>query len=455
MFPPSAMKQYRRQQQRLRRKRRKMGATARRHKLRLSPVRQAQGGLTRSSTQRSSHSSVDKTAPMARSDAREVQAARSHMFAIKRRIVDRLLQREKGLMNGNIRQDGRLLRKAYCKIDADVSGSVDYDELEMELGPGGLNIGLRPQEFHELCIALDKDGSGDISVNEFLSELMAADKPEQELFIDRGRRIAIEHLQSRVNDFPTTECELIPAVETPHRAVTAKHQRRSRQQSHGTGSQPHSFQHPLETQRPYTSNSEYGNSHRSWTGRSTSTSRLHTTCRLQGEPARILRQRGTGKDFSASPKFAENLQTWVRVGVGQDGTIKESALFLPEQQRRNHISASALPASPLKLPSEDTKPDWARAHRLVPLDVKLRRREEGANRMHQRAKTAELYARQRDLSRVRTKTLQQLHYFQNATKSQLLMNRRRGIGIGKAGMRSPTAMRQKMGQLATMNISLA
>ena len=118
---------------------------------------------------------------------RERKEAYSKLFAMKRRVVDRLLQRKAGNGFGNVRQDTRVLLQAYREIDADGSGGVSYDEFERALGPDNLDIGLTPKEVHELCIACDIDGNGDITFQEFLETLINADKPNSKIMLDRAR----------------------------------------------------------------------------------------------------------------------------------------------------------------------------------------------------------------------------------------------------------------------------
>jgi Ca2+-binding EF-hand superfamily protein len=101
--------------------------------------------------------------------------ARARLFGMKRRIVDRLLQKKASETGNKERQDTRLLILAYRDMDENGDGSIDYEEFHKALGPEGMNCGLAPPEISDLFTALDMDGSGDVSMQEFLDELMIAD----------------------------------------------------------------------------------------------------------------------------------------------------------------------------------------------------------------------------------------------------------------------------------------
>ena len=269
MFPPAlnkstiGVRQYKRYSKRRRRKK-KLGATASKHALRMSPIRQSSSTPELKSSSRSilsSTSQSDTPQPTGPSGHRTRAEARARLFSMKRRIVGRLLQKQAGLMGGaQQRNDCRLLIMAYKEMDEDGSGSIDYDEFVAAVGTDGLDVGLAPDEIDDLFVALDVDGSGDVSVSEFLSELMVADKPPAELMIDRGRRMTLDAMERKVhanqervkmqqikeetNNLQVQEEQGYPQK----RAGTARSGRRTKRE----------WEHPLQTQRPSTSNSEYG-----------------------------------------------------------------------------------------------------------------------------------------------------------------------------------------------------
>ncbi len=125
--------------------------------------------------------------------------AQQNLFGLKRRVVDRLLQKKAGNGLGKKRQDTRVLLQAYKEIDANKDGGVSYDEFENAVGPNHLDIGLSKEEVHQLCIACDIDGNGDITFEEFLQTLIFADKPETQLMLDRARKRESKFLQDTVN----------------------------------------------------------------------------------------------------------------------------------------------------------------------------------------------------------------------------------------------------------------
>ena len=181
----------------------KLGATSSKHALRISPIRQSSSTPELKSSSRSilsSTSQSDAPQPTGPSGHRTRAEARARLFSMKRRIVGRLLQKQAGLMGGaQQRNDCRLLIMAYKEMDEDGSGSIDYDEFVAAVGTDGLDVGLAPDEIDDLFVALDVDGSGDVSVSEFLSELMVADKPPAELMIDRGRRMTLDAMERKVH----------------------------------------------------------------------------------------------------------------------------------------------------------------------------------------------------------------------------------------------------------------
>ncbi len=130
---------------------------------------------------------------------RERMQAQQNLFGLKRRVVDRLLQKKAGNGLGKKRQDTRVLLQAYKEIDANKDGGVSYDEFEHAVGPNHLDIGLSKEEVHQLCIACDIDGNGDITFEEFLQTLIFADKPETQLMLDRARKRESKFLQDTVN----------------------------------------------------------------------------------------------------------------------------------------------------------------------------------------------------------------------------------------------------------------
>eukprot|EP00942_MAST-04A_sp_MAST-4A-sp1_P013141 g13141.t1 len=130
---------------------------------------------------------------------RERMQAQQNLFGLKRRVVDRLLQKKAGNGLGKKRQDTRVLLQAYKEIDADKDGGVSYDEFERAVGPNHLDIGLTDEEVHQLCIACDIDGNGDITFDEFLQTLIFADKPETQLMLDRARKRESKFLKDTVN----------------------------------------------------------------------------------------------------------------------------------------------------------------------------------------------------------------------------------------------------------------
>ena len=65
--------------------------------------------------------------------------------------------------------------------------------------PKHLDIGLSDDEVHQLCIACDIDGNGDITFEEFLQTLIFADKPETQLMLDRARKRESKFLQDTVS----------------------------------------------------------------------------------------------------------------------------------------------------------------------------------------------------------------------------------------------------------------
>ena len=166
MFPPpfhrstSSVRQYKRYTKRRSKKRsRRLGATAQKHALRMSPIRQ-ENPVTIVNPGKSSARSLltpSVSASNLPSNHHRTRAeARARLFSMKRRIVDRLLQKKAGLMGGTgIRQDARLLILAYKEMDADGSGSIDYNEFVDAIGPEGLNVGLAPNEIDDLFLALD------------------------------------------------------------------------------------------------------------------------------------------------------------------------------------------------------------------------------------------------------------------------------------------------------------
>ena len=261
---------------RSRRLKRKQGLTARRHALRVSPIKRphesskslsmindknTNGGHN---TERSRSHSKDKNTNDGHNAerSRNYSEARAKLFSMKRRIVDRLLQKKASETGNRERQDGRLLILAYKDIDVDGSGSVDFSEFSHSLSE--LNVGLNSTELGELFTALDTDGSGDLSLQEFLESLMVADKPPSELMIDRGRRLTMDTLERKINTFeesrkaksPHSTSSLIertPRILNYHSAAPSL-VRRQRQKILASAR----WQHPLDTQRPSTTSSEYG-----------------------------------------------------------------------------------------------------------------------------------------------------------------------------------------------------
>ena len=73
------------------------------------------------------------------------------MFAMKRRIVDRLLQKRPA-KRAIASARARLLIQAYKDIDEDGSGSISKEEFVQALGKDGLDIGLKPHEMDHLFI---------------------------------------------------------------------------------------------------------------------------------------------------------------------------------------------------------------------------------------------------------------------------------------------------------------
>eukprot|EP00945_MAST-04E_sp_MAST-4E-sp1_P001548 g1548.t1 len=131
---------------------------------------------------------------------RERVEAAQKLFSLKRRVVDRLLQRKAGNGFGKVRQDTRMLLQAYKEIDMDGDGGVSYDEFETAVGPDNLDIGLSSKEVHELCIACDIDGNGDITFQEFLQTLMGADKPNARVMLDRARARETKFLKESMKE---------------------------------------------------------------------------------------------------------------------------------------------------------------------------------------------------------------------------------------------------------------
>ena len=114
MFPPPlnrstiGVRQYKRHvKRRTKRLRQRLGATAKNHALRVSPVRHSR---TTKPIHKSSARSMTPALPTTSPPQHRTRAeARARMFAMKRRIVDRLLQKKASETPGNmpIRQDVR------------------------------------------------------------------------------------------------------------------------------------------------------------------------------------------------------------------------------------------------------------------------------------------------------------------------------------------------------------
>ena len=297
---------------------------------------------------------------------------------------------------------------AYRDMDSDGSGSIDYNEFQQAIGPDGLNAGLTPSEIDDLFIALDTDGSGDVSVQEFLHELMIADKPPEELMIDRGRRmtlnwmernitIAVDKQQAVVEQAVVEQAAMgkmdkmgkmgKQVMITEERQESEEEEKEKEKEEHGVSPHWHcssmtnldmAWEHPLQTKRPSTSNSEYGSGSRRSTWRSSSErslpsvspvhrhgSQLKTPMTTEKktveaklskskekkkldmnmEDARVkLKQRPFGgKCYKSSPKFYENKETWKKIGYGSEGGVQtQTHLYHPESSRRSPLRVAPL-----------------------------------------------------------------------------------------------------------------
>ena len=287
---------------------------------------------------------------------------------------------------------------AYRDMDSDGSGSIDYNEFQQAIGPNGLNAGLTPSEIDDLFIALDTDGSGDVSVQEFLRELMIADKPPAELMIDRGRRMTLNWMERNITTAVDQQQAVVEQAMTGKQViskqvvVTEERQESEKEEKekeeHGVSPHWHcslmsnldmAWEHPLQTKRPSTSNSEYGSGSRRSTWRSlserslpsvspvhrhgsqlktpmTTTEKKTVEAKLSKskekkildmnmEDARVkLKQRPFGgKCYKSSPKFYENTETWKKVGYGSEGGVQiQTHLYHPESSRRSPLRVAPL-----------------------------------------------------------------------------------------------------------------
>ena len=320
MFPPSlgrstiGVRQYRRATKRRKKRARRLGLTAKRHALRLSPVRHSKSQSTPSlhstskpitmPSDRSNRPKDDDSHIIPTESMLTRSEARARLFGMKRRIVDRLLQKKASETGNKERQDTRLLILAYRDMDENGDGSIDYEEFHKALGPEGLNCGLAPPEISDLFTALDMDGSGDVSMQEFLDELMIADKPPAELMIDRGRRLTLDWMERKLKkhhldhqqDHQTHEDHEDHQAHQAHQAHQDQQNQQDQQNEERNRNERNSYElqasssfrrsgtasgrlykvpgekgeqrrqalkqvweHPLHSKRPSTSNSEYGN----------------------------------------------------------------------------------------------------------------------------------------------------------------------------------------------------
>jgi Ca2+-binding EF-hand superfamily protein len=104
------------------------------------------------------------------------------------------------------RQDGQLLWSAFKRFDADNSGELSYDEFARALGPNVLGLDLRDADLRDLCLCLDGNGDGSISVPEMFKAMDIDDavtKPDLDM-LEEGRRRELRVLAHAVKQ-PWTE----------------------------------------------------------------------------------------------------------------------------------------------------------------------------------------------------------------------------------------------------------
>lgn len=366
MFPPQlgkstiGVRNYRRSTKR-RKRRNLLGATARRHALRVSPVRLH----SRSTPSISSIDALDTNTNEKNGSAHSMltrSEARARLFGMKRRIVDRLLQKKASETGNKERQDGRLLILAFRDMDKDGDGTIDYQEFHEALGPEGLNCGLGPSEISDLFIALDTDGSGDVSMGEFLHELMIADKPPEELMIDRGRRKTLDWMERKVYKFKKEQKEqqerqdhqqhqeLKNILTNPSLNEDISHQLQSSYSFRRSGTasgrlqdeeghitrdrrmklkRENQWEHPLKSTRPSTSNSEYGSYHNF-------TSRRNNREVISYSP---FVGSGSGSTGSSRSRRVENDSISASLSISKSARNKTDK-FLAEQRNMNAKTAN-------------------------------------------------------------------------------------------------------------------
>ena len=456
MFPPASLKAWRRHNKNVAGKRSR-SQTIHKHALRVSPVR-CQTPSTRRSSARSSYVLTERTASSQRdhvpsisraagSDA-ELQSMRAEakrrLFDMKRRIVDRMLQKKAGETLNGVRQNTRLIYLGFKDADADGSGDVSFEEFKKYARD--LNIGLNAKDIDLLCLALDRDGDGTITTKEFIDALCTADKAPEEDIVCRGRRLAKQNLEARLEAESNTQ-------EAPRRKYSFPSQENTLRV--GKKNRGSIWLHPLATGRQ-SSRPSTTSSLRMWPTEKTLEYHRHLRNRCSEDASDVLKKRGHGKSYASSPKFTENNLTWERVGLGRDGTSKMSPLYLSEDRRRFGLLESTF--SDRHIGHKITKhsiPAWEKVHSFVPREVKRSRLAGTEGRILSAIQDRRELHSSQTRCRIAKKAMQQLHYLTANAEDQKVRERAIGIGVGKGLLRGERSLRHKMGQLGADGISLA
>eukprot|EP00949_MAST-11_sp_MAST-11-sp1_P000958 g958.t1 len=409
-------------------------------------------------------------------------------------------------MGGGVRQDGRALLRAYEEIDSDNSGGVSYEELIDALGPKNLDVGLTHAEMLELCKALDKDGNGDITYSEFLEQLMFADKPETERIIDRGRRVNMKFLTTASKRPIQAEP---PTVARPQTTSVAE---RLAAQSLVAERRALDARRPMciDTQSPFkpimdaaddnishspiasvrsasveasvrsirTANGSrpqnVASQHQAGTFYAQplrhSTSPVNATLDSQwsiapvqvaasGLDRNFLHSRSGGKSFASSPKLQQNDATWSRVGLG--GGIKTvSGLYLDETSRRKDLHGGgvavkkgydedALRRSPL------ARTGYERTRGFSNRNIRRARMGVYEDRVNYRRQRQQYRKDVGEELRLRAKTQQRERYMAHCEKLEIANKRKRKLGQGRGGMKSPQAAFHRRGSMYVNGFSLS